>query len=222
MLARFEALREWLTAGSVLCVYGVGEKYEQLDKLEKRLKLAPRPISSDEKDAYRGWRVPELAKRNAGLPQTMYSPDVYGSNYAQVLRPLLGPGARTVLRNFGPVFVGRGVVQISAYVDMSIVSLLGVGATAALGYAQQLYLLPVALILLTLSCDLKAIARDKSRPMEERFAATLKLAQMPRNSSATRVRNRCELTGRPRQQGNLVSRKVRAPQGKVVGNTHPG
>jgi small subunit ribosomal protein S14 len=45
---------------------------------------------------------------------------------------------------------------------------------------------------------LKAIARDKSRPMEERFAATLKLAELPRNSSAGRIRNRCEITGRPR------------------------
>ena len=45
---------------------------------------------------------------------------------------------------------------------------------------------------------LKAIIADKKRPMEERFAATLKLAQMPRNSSATRIRNRCELSGRPR------------------------
>jgi small subunit ribosomal protein S14 len=45
---------------------------------------------------------------------------------------------------------------------------------------------------------LKAIARDKTKPMEERFAATLKLAELPRNSSATRVRNRCEMTGRPR------------------------
>lgn len=45
---------------------------------------------------------------------------------------------------------------------------------------------------------LKAIARDKTKPLEERFAATLKLAQLPRNSSATRIRNRCEITGRPR------------------------
>jgi small subunit ribosomal protein S14 len=45
---------------------------------------------------------------------------------------------------------------------------------------------------------LKAITRDKSLPMEERFAATLKLAELPRNSSKTRIRNRCELTGRPR------------------------
>jgi small subunit ribosomal protein S14 len=45
---------------------------------------------------------------------------------------------------------------------------------------------------------LKAIARDKSKPMEDRFAAALKLAELPRNSSATRIRNRCEMTGRPR------------------------
>jgi small subunit ribosomal protein S14 len=45
---------------------------------------------------------------------------------------------------------------------------------------------------------LKAVARDKSKPMEERFAATLRLAGLPRNSSATRVRNRCEMSGRPR------------------------
>ncbi len=45
---------------------------------------------------------------------------------------------------------------------------------------------------------LKAIVGDKSLPMEERFEAALKLAALPRNSSATRIRNRCEVTGRPR------------------------
>lgn len=45
---------------------------------------------------------------------------------------------------------------------------------------------------------LKAIARDKDKPMEDRFAASLKLAELPRNSSPTRIRNRCEVTGRPR------------------------
>jgi len=45
---------------------------------------------------------------------------------------------------------------------------------------------------------LKAIAMDKTKPMEERFAATLKLAELPRNSAPTRIRNRCEITGRPR------------------------
>jgi small subunit ribosomal protein S14 len=45
---------------------------------------------------------------------------------------------------------------------------------------------------------LKAIIADRKKPMEERFAATLKLAELPRNSSATRVHNRCEITGRPK------------------------
>ena len=45
---------------------------------------------------------------------------------------------------------------------------------------------------------LKEIADDRSLPPEDRFAARLKLAELPRNSSATRIRNRCELTGRPR------------------------
>jgi small subunit ribosomal protein S14 len=53
---------------------------------------------------------------------------------------------------------------------------------------------------------LKAIARDKARPMEERFAATLKLAELPRNSSATRIRVRCEISGRPR--GNYRKLKM--------------
>ena len=45
---------------------------------------------------------------------------------------------------------------------------------------------------------LKAIARDTSKPVEERFSAQLKLADLPRNSAPTRVRNRCQVTGRPR------------------------
>src|SRR5271163_3034527 len=45
---------------------------------------------------------------------------------------------------------------------------------------------------------LKAVAGDRTAPEEERFAAQLKLSEMPRNSSKTRIRNRCELTGRPR------------------------
>ncbi|MEW5424470.1 30S ribosomal protein S14 [Amorphus sp. 3PC139-8] len=45
---------------------------------------------------------------------------------------------------------------------------------------------------------LKAVARDQSLPMEDRFAAQLKLAELPRNGAATRIVNRCEVTGRPR------------------------
>ena len=46
--------------------------------------------------------------------------------------------------------------------------------------------------------SLKATANDESLPLEERFDARLKLAELPRNSSPTRIRNRCKMTGRPR------------------------
>jgi putative peptidoglycan lipid II flippase len=58
---------------------------------------------------------------------------------------------RTVLRNFLPVFVSRGVVQISAFVDARLASWLGTGAVAALGYAQSLYTLPVSLFGISVS-----------------------------------------------------------------------
>jgi small subunit ribosomal protein S14 len=45
---------------------------------------------------------------------------------------------------------------------------------------------------------LLAIANDESQSMDERFLARLKLAELPRNSAANRIRNRCEVTGRPR------------------------
>ena len=45
---------------------------------------------------------------------------------------------------------------------------------------------------------LKAIIMDQSKPLEERFRAQLKLSAMPRNASKIRIRNRCEVTGRPR------------------------
>lgn len=44
---------------------------------------------------------------------------------------------------------------------------------------------------------LKEVAKDESKTMEDRFAARLKLAKLPRNSSASRMHNRCQLTGRP-------------------------
>ena len=46
--------------------------------------------------------------------------------------------------------------------------------------------------------ELKRIAKDDSLSLEERFQARLKLAELPRNSSAVRIRNRCEVSGRPR------------------------
>jgi putative peptidoglycan lipid II flippase len=70
------------------------------------------------------------------------------------VRPALGVGnvhVLTVLRNFVPVFVSRGVVQISAFVDAWLASWLGTGAVAALGYAQSLYTLPVSLFGISVS-----------------------------------------------------------------------
>jgi len=58
---------------------------------------------------------------------------------------------RTVFRNFGPVFVSRGVVQISAYVDSFIASWLPTGAVTNLAYAQTLYTLPVSLFGMAIS-----------------------------------------------------------------------
>ena len=69
---------------------------------------------------------------------------------------------------------------------------------------------------------LKAIAEDKSLAPEDRFNARLKLAEMPRNSSPTRIRNRCELSGRPRayyrkfKLSRLALRDL-ASQGQIPG-----
>lgn len=55
------------------------------------------------------------------------------------------PAVRAVIRNFGPVFVSRGVVQLSAYVDQFLASWLPAGSVALMGYAQNLSVLPVSL-----------------------------------------------------------------------------
>ena len=59
----------------------------------------------------------------------------------------------TVVRNFGPVFISRGVVQLSAYIDQLLASLLGDGAFSGLGYAQTIYLLPVSLFGMAVSAS---------------------------------------------------------------------
>ena len=69
---------------------------------------------------------------------------------------------------------------------------------------------------------LKEIANDLKKPAEERFAARLKLAEMPRNGSIVRVRNRCEVTGRPRgyyRKLKLCRNQLRdlASQGRIPG-----
>ena len=72
--------------------------------------------------------------------------------------------------------------------------------------------------------NLKKIIKNKKLPLDERFAAQLKLAKIPRNSAKVRIRNRCEITGRPRG----VYRKLKisrialrdlASEGKIPGMT---
>ena len=75
--------------------------------------------------------------------------------------------ARSVVRNAVPVFIGRGVVQISAYVDTVLASLLPTGAVAAISYAQVLYTLPVSLFGMSVSAaELPAMSRATGGQME--------------------------------------------------------
>jgi putative peptidoglycan lipid II flippase len=85
---------------------------------------------------------------------------------------------RTVLKNFVPVFVSRGVVQISAFVDAWLASWLGTGAVAALGYAQSLYTLPVSLFGISVSAAelpemSSSVAGEQSEVAAERLRTRL-------------------------------------------------
>lgn len=69
---------------------------------------------------------------------------------------------------------------------------------------------------------LKTIIKDQAKPAEERFMAALKLAELPRNSSKTRIRNRCLVSGRPRgfyrklKMSRLALRQL-GSEGKIPG-----
>jgi small subunit ribosomal protein S14 len=69
---------------------------------------------------------------------------------------------------------------------------------------------------------LKGVAKDESLPMEERFKARLQLAKLPRNSSPSRLHNRCEVTGRPRAyyrklRMSRIALRDLASQGQIPG-----
>ncbi len=95
------------------------------------------------------------------------------------LRPSLdhrSSHARTVIGNFGPVFIGRGVVQISAYVDSILASLLGTGAVTGLANAQALYTLPVSLFGMSVSAaELPAMSSATGTPEQVAEALRLRL-----------------------------------------------
>ena len=71
---------------------------------------------------------------------------------------------------------------------------------------------------------LKAIVNNRKLPLNERFAAQLKLSKMPKNSAKTRVRNRCEITGRPhgvyrKLRISRIALRLMASAGKIPGMT---
>ena len=120
--------------------------------------------------AWAGWPVRQAPLSDLGLWGRVAAFAAWGSVVGSALqfavqlptvlvllrraRLALGLGnahVRTVLKNFVPVFVSRGVVQISAFVDAWLASWLGTGAVAALGYAQSLYTLPVSLFGISVS-----------------------------------------------------------------------
>ena len=72
--------------------------------------------------------------------------------------------------------------------------------------------------------ELKKIIKNKNLPLEERFNAQLKLAKLPRNSARTRIRNRCEITGRPhgvyrKLKISRIALRELASEGKIPGMT---
>ncbi|HXU28964.1 MAG TPA: lipid II flippase MurJ, partial [Thermoanaerobaculia bacterium] len=80
---------------------------------------------------------------------------------------------RTVFKNLGPVAAGRGVVQLSAYVDSMLASFLGTAAVAGLGFAQAIYLLPISLFGMSIAAaelpNMSGVAGN-----DEEVAATLR------------------------------------------------
>ena len=75
------------------------------------------------------------------------------------------PDVRVVLNRFAPALLGRGVVQVSAYVDLILAGLLAGGAIAALGFAQVIYFLPISLFAMSVAAsDLPEMAREQGDP----------------------------------------------------------
>lgn len=76
-------------------------------------------------------------------------------------------GVRTAIRNAGPAIAGRGVVNLSAYVDIFLASLLAIGAVSHLLYAQTLYILPISLFGMSVAAaELPELSRQRGGTME--------------------------------------------------------
>jgi putative peptidoglycan lipid II flippase len=83
------------------------------------------------------------------------------------------PGVRRTIRAFGPIVAGRGVVQLMSYVELALASLLVAGAVAVLGFAQQLYILPISLFGMAVAAaelpELSSISEDDRSRLGERL-----------------------------------------------------
>jgi putative peptidoglycan lipid II flippase len=129
-------------------------------------------------DSASGYRLTEIAAWGSVAGSALQ----FGIQLVPVLRligtgmPSLRRGAeatRTVVRNSIPVLVGRGVVQVSAYVDTVLASLLPTGSVAALSYAQVLYTLPVSLFGMSVSAA-ELPAMSSAGGEEDERAASLR------------------------------------------------
>jgi hypothetical protein len=112
---------------------------------EVTVRVRPLPAATH----YEGWRWASFTA-GADAMRTLAQSDLLPTvlRLTRGLRPSVSvaePATRRVLRAFGPVVAGRGVVQISAWVDLLLASFLAIGALAALRYSQVLYLLPISL-----------------------------------------------------------------------------
>ena len=122
-----------------------------------------------------------------------------------------------MLRNFGPVFVGRGVVQISAYVDTVLASLLPTGAVAGLSYAQVIYTLPVSLFGMAVSAaelpEMSAVARDHddavAAHLQKRLASApiilsrLEVSCVRSGARSASAPERCDVSTRSRSKAGV-------------------
>jgi putative peptidoglycan lipid II flippase len=103
----------------------------------------------------------------SGLQLLVQLPRVMQLLWPLRLRLRADKNVRIVIKNFFPVFLSRGVVQISAYIDAWLGSFLGTGAVAALGYAQTLYTLPVSLFGMAVSAaELPAMSSETGTSTE--------------------------------------------------------
>jgi putative peptidoglycan lipid II flippase len=77
------------------------------------------------------------------------------------------PAFKRAIANAGPAILGRGVVQLSGYVDLLLASLLAVGAVSRLRYAQTLYVLPISLFAMSVAAaELPALSQERSTALE--------------------------------------------------------